>query len=77
MRKYGKDWQYRVLSEHGNYGFVKVDLKEDGSAGNIIRYDDDETYYFEAPCGLTLKDLELDLERMAEALNKPALEKDN
>jgi hypothetical protein len=59
-------WNYRVYcDENGDYGFIETyyDDKE-----NIIAYSE-----YVRPYGESIKDLELDLEKMAEALNKPTL----
>lgn len=59
-------WNYRTYKDkHGNFGFIEVYYREDGS---ISMYSD-----FIRPHGENLNDLEEDLERMAEALNKPIL----
>ncbi len=59
-------WEYRVLQdEQGDYGFVEVYYSNEDK---IMSYSE-----FINPCGKNIKDLELDLEQMAEALNKPTL----
>ncbi len=60
-------WEYRVFkSISGEYGFIEVYYSLDGK---ILNYTD-----FVDPMGKTLNDLELDIEKMAAALNKPVLE---
>ena len=63
---YGKDWEYRVLDDEGIYRFIVVQLDQNGEP--INDYDN-----FHSPVGNSIKDIELELERLAEALNKPVL----
>ena len=60
-------WDYRVLcDEAGAYAFVEVYYTTDGS---IKAYTSEPA----SPYGNCERDLESDLEKMAEALNKPTL----
>ncbi len=59
-------WNYRsFVDENGDYGFIEVYYDENE---NILSYS-----HFMRPGGSSIKDLEFDLEKMAEALNKPTL----
>lgn len=59
-------WDYRVYCDRdGDYGFIETYYDQEG---NIISYSD-----FINPIGSNIKELELDLENMARALNKPPL----
>ena len=65
---YGRDWDYRVYHSQDGYCFIRAVYKENGTL-NIEEMD----YWPEHARASSVKDLELDLERMAEALNKPVL----
>jgi len=67
-RVYGKEWEYRVLDDDGSFGFIKVTLDENRQVKSYYL-----NYGFDHPVGISFKELELELERMAEALNKPIL----
>ncbi len=65
---YGKEWEYRVIDDEGSFGFITVALDENGQVKSHYL-----NYGFDYPVGTSMKELELELERMAEALNKPIL----
>ena len=61
-------WNYRTFcNEVNEFGFIEVYYDKEE---NIVAYSD-----FSSPFGDSIKDLEFDLEKMAEALNKPTLYK--
>ncbi len=69
---YGKEWEYRVMDDDGSYGFITVAIDEQGKIKSHYL-----NYGFDYPVGTSFKELELELERMAEALNKPVLSKED
>lgn len=59
-------WDYRVYCDQdGDHGLIEVYYSSDGA---ILSYSE-----FINPIGSNIKELELDLENMARALNKPVL----
>lgn len=59
-------WNYRVFcNERNEFGFIEVYYDKEE---NIVTYSD-----FVSPFGDSIKDLEFNLEKMAEALNKPTI----